>query len=293
MRSVQTTCSRRTAATIVFSVAVLFSSIELAEADYINYVYGWQPINPVLSSLVQYGACGEGAWKAKARPVTVKVGHPYLLYPYTKWEETKWGAEVFWNPVGAAAKRTFVAYDVASLTPEKWNAVTKAFQGKEVMTGLFVGGKEGYYGTPVKWDDMFVAVMGKGFTAAASQKDRKNAIVATMVAEILELGTLKGAPQLKPDGPKIRTLEKLLERRVTRDLLAKYYCGDLASVQRISPKTPVYIGFSKMVKELGPEGDVQLITQRGAFGQPLGVAMPSWPTEEVMKKKIGGMKIHK
>ena len=142
MISLHVESSRRAMAIYVFFVAVVAtSSVALAESEYVKKLYTWQPIHPYLSSLVQSTGCGDVAGTGKYKPVTVKVGHPYLLQPFTMWEKAKWGAELVWNPGRAVAKRTFDIYDVSSLTLKQLKGIEKAFKDKPVMTGFFVEGE--------------------------------------------------------------------------------------------------------------------------------------------------------
>ena len=130
--------------------------------------------------------------------------------------------------------------------------------------------KYGYVGTPVKWDAALTTIVSGALASAEKKKEEdRKAVLSIVTGEIIRLAALKTAPQLgKPN-----MSDKLLEA------VRSYYCSDSAKWKKYTPKTTLYMGFSETPKNLDLKPVDELITKKGALGQPLGVVIPSWPSE--------------
>lgn len=218
--------------------------------------------------------------------VRIKVGYRYNLETYDLPARVAWMGEVFWSPERAAARRLFDMYDPSAMSSEDWGRIRVAFEDNPSRM-IFVTIEDGsYVGTPVKWNKQIADMMGDAITIAERSQGPGafrltsgvvNIVMANVIGEAMrETHGLISSDIIRPLAldadyeAAINWLEAQAKGGDNADMLALYG----------SANGPFYVGFSDVPDELQTQPVEQLITYSGAYGQPLGAVMPSWPSND-------------
>lgn len=247
--------------------------------EFTTRLASWHSIQPTMAAAVSSYNVPEGL---QAEGSKIKVGYQYELEKYNFSAKVKWTVDLLLNPGRAAAKRVFKVYNLSAMNSEDWTVLRKAYSKNPGLMAFIMATDDGFFGTPVKWNMQIANVMMDAFLIANESKDSNLTAVSAVAGEIVGLAshTSTAPSDLMPFYTETLFVGQRRNKAALKKATMRYANGDIDALAWMTPPIPIYVGFTEIPDDFRHNPLYELITIRGALGQPLGGVMPSWPSKD-------------
>src|SRR5258708_39053395 len=153
---------------------VVASAAHAADTTPQNEPLSWRSI------IVRYDASGIDTNQR------LKIGAPAVFAPYTTTDAITWAADLVIAPKRARDRQVMYAYDMSQLDPLEFKGLSEAARKDDLKVAVIaaqgpavkvVGGTDGFYGTPVKWNSELFKVL-------AEKNGGKTSSVTTLLKDL-------------------------------------------------------------------------------------------------------------